>query len=256
MPPLLAVRDLAFHYPDGTPALRGISFDVERSERVALLGSTGSGKSTLLQHLNGLLTPDAGSVTVAGFAVADDTVREVRRRVGLVFQDPNDQLFLPTLLEDVAFGPLNNGVDSHEAIHRARAILEELGLVGVESRPAHHLSGGERRLAALATVLVSRPDLLALDEPTGDLDAVSRSRLVRLLTTRPETLLTATHDLHVAAALCERGVVLHRGVVVADRPLADVLGDRELLERHGLAAPLDRSGGAPSTRPSGWRRAD
>jgi cobalt/nickel transport system ATP-binding protein len=241
MPPLVAVRDLAFHYPDGTLALRGVSFDVQKGERVALLGSTGSGKSTLLQHLNGLLTPDAGSVTVAGFAVAGDSVREVRRRVGLVFQDPNDQLFLPTLLEDVAFGPLNDGVDPHEAAHCARTILEELGLVGLDSRPAHHLSGGERRLAALATVLVSQPELLALDEPTGDLDAVSRARLVRLLATRPETLLTATHDLDAATALCERGVVLHRGAVVADRPLADLLCDRELLERHGLTAPLDRS---------------
>lgn len=241
MPPLLAVRDVAFRYPDGTPALHGVSFDVERGERVALLGSTGSGKSTLLQHLNGLLTPSAGAVSVAGRMVTGDTVREVRRKVGLVFQDPNDQLFLPTLLEDVTFGPLNDGVEPHEAAHRARAVLEELGLVGVDSRPAHHLSGGERRLAALATVLVSRPEILALDEPTGDLDAGSRARLVRLLGTRHETLLTATHDLDVAVALCDRGVVLHRGAVVADGSLPNLLADRELLERHGLAAPLEPS---------------
>jgi energy-coupling factor transporter ATP-binding protein EcfA2 len=241
MAPLLAVHDLTFHYPDGTPALRGVSFDIDSGERVALLGPTGSGKSTLLQHLNGLLTPSTGSVAVDGLSVGGETVREVRRKVGLVFQDPNDQLFLPTLLEDVAFGPLNDGVDPHEATRRARTILEGLGLVGVDGRPAHHLSGGERRLAALATVLVSRPQLLVLDEPTGDLDAVSRARLVHLLTARPETLLAATHDLHVAGALCERGVVLHRGAVVADGPLADLLADRELLERYGLAAPLEHS---------------
>lgn len=237
---LLEVAALEFRYPDGTPALSGVSFVVDRGERVALLGPTGSGKSTVLQHLNGLLTPAGGTVHVDGTPLGPEALREARRKVGLVFQDPNDQLFLPTLVEDVAFGPLNDGVPVQAARRQAEAMLEELGLHGVGGRAAHHLSGGERRLAALATVLVSRPALLVLDEPTGDLDARSRHRLVRLLREREETLLVATHDLEVAGALCDRGIVLHDGAVVADRPLSDLLADLPFLERHGLAAPLGR----------------
>jgi len=235
---LLEVTGLEFQYPGGSPALSGVSFAVERGERVALLGPTGSGKSTVLQHLNGLLVQAAGSVKVDGVLVGPDTAREVRRKVGLVFQDPNDQLFLPTLMEDIAFGPLNAGTPPAEARQLAEGILDELGLHHVGGRAAHHLSGGERRLAALATVLVSRPELLVLDEPTGDLDARSRQRLVRLLRRREETLLVATHDLEVASALCERGIVLYGGAVAADRPLGDLLADLPFLERHGLAAPL------------------
>lgn len=239
-PPLVEIRDLGFHYPDGTAALDAVSLTVARGERVAVLGPTGSGKSTLLQHLNGLLRPTAGGVWIDGVAVEDGaTLPAIRRQVGLVFQDPNDQLFLPTLLEDVAFGPLNDGAATADAAGRATAILHELGLDGIGARAAHHLSGGERRLAALATVLVSRPVVLALDEPTGDLDARSRHRLVALLRHRPETLLVATHDLALAGALCRRGVVLYDGRLVADRALAELLADRTLLERYGLASPSD-----------------
>lgn len=236
---LLEVRSLRYRYPDGTSALDDVSFTIMNDERVALLGAAGSGKSTLLQHLNGLLTPNAGAVQVQGTAVGDATVREIRRKVGLVFQDPNDQLFLPTVIEDVAFAPLNDGATPHEAEHRAADVLEELGLAGLGHRPAHHLSGGERRLAALATVLVSQPALLALDEPTGDLDAPSRARLVRLLRERDETLLVATHDLPVAQALCGRAIVLRHGEVAYDGPLAPLLDDRDALERFGLHAPLE-----------------
>ncbi len=236
---LVAVSELRYRYPDGTAALDGVSFVIGRRERVALLGPTGSGKSTLLQHLNGLLPPASGSVTIDGVTVGPATLRDVRRRVGLVFQDPNDQLFLPTLLEDVAFAPLNDGMAPAEATRRARETLAELGLTGVERRAAHHLSGGERRLAALATVLVSRPTVLVLDEPTGDLDARSRRRLVELLRAREETMLVATHDLSIAAAVCRRGVMLHDGHVVADMVLDDLLADEALLERYGLRTALD-----------------
>jgi cobalt/nickel transport system ATP-binding protein len=239
MAPLVEVSGLTFRYPDGTGALTSVSFRIETGERVALLGPTGSGKSTLLLHLNGLLLPAEGTVRVDGIPVfGDEAIRTVRRQVGLVFQDPNDQLFLPTLLEDVAFGPLNNGVTPAEAATLARSTLAELGLEHAHDRAAHHLSGGERRLAALATVLVLRPALLVLDEPTGDLDARHRQRLVRLLRARPETLLAATHDLEVARALCGRGIVLHEGRVVADAPLAEILAGTALLERCGLVAPL------------------
>lgn len=239
MSALLEVRALRYRYPDGTDALDEVSFTIAAGERVALLGAAGSGKSTLLQHLNGLLSPNEGAVRVDGTALDDTTVREVRRKVGLVFQDPNDQLFLPTVIEDVAFAPLNDGASPHAAEHQAADVLEELGLGGLGHRPAHHLSGGERRLAALATVLVSRPALLALDEPTGDLDASSRARLVRLLRRREETLLVATHDLPVAEALCGRAIVLRRGAVVYDGPLAPLLEDHETLEQYGLYAPLE-----------------
>jgi len=236
--PLVEIDDLRFCYADGTPALDGVSFTIEFGERVALLGPTGAGKSTLLLHLNGLVLPESGQVRVDGIPVSKENAREVRRRVGLVFQDPDDQLFLPRLLEDVAFGPLNEGISPQEATEVARNVLGELGLRGKEERAAHHLSGGERRLAALATVLVSRPLLLALDEPTGNLDATGKRDLVELLRLREECLVLATHDLDVAGALCGRAVVLGAGRVAYDGPLQDLRGDAELLERLRLRAPL------------------
>ncbi len=236
---LLEIDELHFRYADGTAALRGVACSIESGERVALLGPTGAGKSTLLLHLNGLLLPTSGRVMVDGLVVSEDSVREVRRCVGLVFQDPDDQLFLPALLEDVAFGPLNEGMSPGEAAAAARAVLAELGLGGKEERAAHHLSGGEKRLASLATVLVSRPRLLALDEPTGNLDARAKRDLVGMLRERTESLILATHDLDVAAALCARALVLVAGRAVYDGPLPDLVGDAARLERLGLRAPLE-----------------
>jgi cobalt/nickel transport system ATP-binding protein len=240
MSTLIDVADLTYDYPDGTPALAGVSFAVEEGGRVAILGPTGAGKSTLLLHLNGLLLPRSGTVTVAGVAVTRDTCAEVRRSIGLVFQDPDDQLFLPTLLEDVAFGPLNEGRLPADAERLALGVLAELGLAGEERRAAHHLSGGQKRLAALATVLVSQPRVLVLDEPTGDLDASGRAKVVELLQQRHETLVVATHDLEVAGALASRSIVLDRGGLVAAGSTSDMLADGALLERHRLVAPLDR----------------
>ena len=234
MTALIGIEQLGFRYADGTPALDGVTLSIDAGERVALLGPTGAGKSTLLQHLNALLTPVAGRVVVDGLVVGPDTAREVRRRVGLVFQDPDDQLFLPTLLEDVAFGPLNDGEPPAGAEARALRVLSDLGLDGAHARAAHHLSGGERRLAALATVLVSAPLVLALDEPSGDLDARGRRRLVELLRARNETLIVATHDLEFARALCDRAVVLTDGRVGWDGRFRELLASPHLLERHGL----------------------
>lgn len=232
--PVLDVRDVTYRYPDGTDALTGATFALAVGERAALLGPTGAGKSTLLQLLNGLLRPATGAVVVGGLPVDDAHVTEVRRRVGLVFQDPDDQLFLPTLLEDVAFGPLNSGATPHDAEHRAHAVLHALGLAAAHDKAAHHLSGGERRLAALATVLVSEPSLLVLDEPSGDLDARSRRRLRTILHERREALLVATHDLELVRGLCSRALVLVDGRIAYDGGLEELLADHGRLEGFGL----------------------
>jgi len=236
--PLLEVRDLSYAYPGGEPVLRGVSFTLNEGERLALLGPNGVGKSTLLQHLNGLLLPVSGEVRIGGLPVTEENLRAVRARVGFVFQNPDDQLFLPSLQEDVAFGPLNAGATRQEARAQATAALAGLGIERYADRAAHHLSGGEKRLAALATVLVSRPELLVLDEPTGELDARARQRIVRLLQQRPETLVVATHDLEAAGAVCHRALVLSAGSVAYDGALDTLLADRGRLGELGLLAAL------------------
>lgn len=235
----LAVAGLGYRYPGGDRVLDDIDLSLPAGERLAVLGANGAGKSTLLLHLNGLLLPEAGTVTIGDIAVTPETLREVRRKVGFVFQHPDDQLFLPTLLEDVAFGPLNDGASADDAEHAAGAILAAFGLEHARGRAAHHLSGGEKRLASLATVLVMEPDILVLDEPTAGLDARSRRRVVDFLTGRSETLVVATHDLEVAAAVCRQAAVLADGRVAAVGPIQTVLGDAELLRAHGLVEPLD-----------------
>lgn len=240
--PVLDVVDLHYEYAGTGPVLRGLGFRIAVGERVAVLGANGTGKSTLLLHTNGLLLPARGRVTVAGIPVSDDTARDVRRLVGLVFQDPDDQLFLPTLLEDVAFGPLNQGLGAGEAESIARAQLAALGLEHAAGRAAHHLSGGEKRLASLATVLVSRPALLVFDEPTAGLDARSRRQVVDILRARDETLILATHDLDVAAAVCDRALILAHGRIAADGPLREILQDEPLLRANGLIDPLGHQG--------------
>ncbi len=234
----VTVDGLVYRFPGGEPVLRDLGFSVEAGQRLAVLGANGAGKSTLLLHINGLLLPDHGSVTIGDLPVREDTLREVRRRVGLVFQDPDDQLFLPTLLEDVAFGPLNHGADPARAEADARALLDSLGLAHAADRAAHHLSGGERRLAALATVLVTHPNVLVLDEPTAGLDARARRRIVQRLDRRSETLLLATHDLEVAGVLCHHAIVLDDGRLAAAGPVDTILADAGLLARYGLDAPL------------------
>lgn len=235
----LDVEGLAYRYPGGHPVLRGVTLSVAPGERLAVLGANGAGKSTLLLHLNGLLLPDAGTVNVDGDVVREESLRQVRRRIGFVFQEPDDQLFLPTLLEDVAFGPLNDGVPAAAAEHAARQLLRTLGLESAADRAAHHLSGGEKRLASLATVLVMEPGLLVLDEPTAGLDARARRQVIGILDERPETMVLATHDLEVARALCQRAVVLADGEVAAIGSTGEVLDDAALLRAHGLLDPLE-----------------
>lgn len=244
--PALAVTDLHFAYPDGQVALAGATFHVHPGERVALLGPNGAGKTTLVLHLNGILRPRSGSVHVAGLELDDDSVWEIRRRTGVVFQDPDDQLFSPTVRDDVAFGPLHMGLAASEVDDRVGEALDAVGLGGFGGRMPHHMSVGERRRAAIATVLSMRPAVLAADEPTSGLDARGRRDVVEVLRSLGQTVVVATHDLGLAREALPRSVVLDHGRIVADGPTDRILGDRDLLERHGLlvAAPVEARGRA------------
>ena len=236
--PSLVVDGLTFAYPDGHQALHGVDLRVERGERVALLGPNGAGKTTLVLHLNGILGGGAGRVHVAGLPVAAPHLHEIRRRVGIVFQDPDDQLFLPTVAEDVAFGPANFGVTGAALQARVDAALERVGMAGHRDRSPLHLSGGQRRRVALATVLACEPEILVLDEPSSNLDPVARRELAQVLLGLDTTLLMVTHDLPYALQLCPRSVVVDDGEVVADGPTRELLADPALLARHRLELPF------------------
>jgi len=236
------ITRLQYTYPDGTKALEGIDLDVRTGERVALVGPSGAGKSTLLLHLNGVLT-GAGTVRILGKALDGGDLREIRRQVGMVFQDPNDQLFCPTVFEDVAFGPLNLGIPQGEIPARVDKALRDVGLEqSMRYRSSHHLSLGERKRAAFAAVLVMEPAILALDEPTGNLDPRNRRHLIELVGGLPATLLLATHDLEMALSLCQRLVVMDRGKIWADGDARALLSDSRLMEEHGLEVPLSLRG--------------
>jgi len=234
---LIELEDVSYRYPDGTEALTGVTLRVAEGRSLALLGPNGAGKSTLLLHLNGILRAATGRVSVCGRDVSDDTVRDIRRDVGLVFQDPDDQLFMTTLYEDVAFGPLNLGLSPAEADARVHDALHEVGLADAASRPGHHLSFGQRKRAALATVLVMQPRVLVLDEPTANLDPRSRRQMIELLRSLGTTALVATHDMDVAWELCADAAVLDGGTVVASGTREEILTDEALLHAHGLELP-------------------
>ncbi len=236
----LEVCDLRFRYADGTPALRGVSFGVGEGECVGLVGPNGAGKSTLLLHLNGLLPesrPDGRSVKIFGRGIAADNLPEIRRQVGLLFQDPNDQLFCPTVFEDVAFGPRQFGLGDGDLRACVADCLGKVGLSGFENRAPHHLSGGEKRRICLAGVLACQPRLLVLDEPTSNLDPKSKRDLKTLLRQIPITKLIATHDLELVAELCSRVIILDKGQVAAEGPALELLNDERLMLDHDLERP-------------------
>ena len=239
--PAVSVTGLVHVYPDGHEALSGVDLAVAAGERVALLGPNGAGKTTLVLHLNGILQPSAGAVEIAGLPVTKDRLPEVRRRVGLVFQDPDDQLFMPTVEADVAFGPRNAGLRGEELAERVAWALDQVGVAHLADRPPHHLSFGQRRRAAIATVLAMRPDVLVLDEPSSNLDPRSRRELAELLEDLHArlglTLVMVTHDLPYALRLCPRSVILSDGRAVADAPTGEILADADLMHRHRLELP-------------------
>jgi cobalt/nickel transport system ATP-binding protein len=236
--PVLDIRGLAYAYPDGHQALYGVNLHVHRGERVALLGPNGAGKTTLVLHLNGILSAGAGSVEVSGLPVAKENLLEVRRRVGVVFQDPDDQLFMPSVRDDVAFGPANLGLRGAALEKRVIDALDRVGMADFIDRPPHHLSFGQRRRVAVATVLAMEPEVLVLDEPSSNLDPASRRELADILRSLDVTVLMVTHDLPYAYELCPRSVVLSDGVVVADGPTRDVLTDDALMAAHRLELPF------------------
>ncbi|MEU9594605.1 ABC transporter ATP-binding protein [Streptomyces sp. NPDC048193] len=234
----LEVSGLAFAYPDGHQALFGVDFSVARGERVALLGPNGAGKTTLVLHLNGILSGGTGTVTVAGLPVDKRNMAEIRRRVGIVFQDPDDQLFMPTVREDVAFGPAAAGLKGPELEARVDRALGLVGMAAFKDRPPHHLSFGQRRRVAVATVLAMQPEILVLDEPSSNLDPASRRELADILRSLDVTVLMVTHDLPYALELCPRALVLSDGVIAADGPTGDLLSDDALMRAHRLELPF------------------
>jgi len=250
-PPAVEARDLHFAYPDGTAVLRGVDFTIQQGESVAIIGPNGAGKSTLLLHLNGILR-GTGDLRILGLPVETKNLREIRSRVGVVFQDPEDQLFLTSVAQDVAFGPANMGLEKDEVETRVKDALAAVGMGGFEDRAAHHLSFGQKKRVATATVLAMHPEVLVLDEPSSNLDPKARHQLVDIVRGLPVTKIVVTHDLPVAYELCERALILAQGRIVADGPIEAILLDTGLLAAndlelpHGFALPYSLERGAGS----------
>jgi cobalt/nickel transport system ATP-binding protein len=239
---IVEVKDLRFNYPDHTPALQGISFRILHGESVAIVGANGAGKSTLLMHLNGYLTPTEGSVRIGDFPLTWETLHEVRRTVGMVFQDPDDQLFMSTVYNDVAFGPLNLGLPLEEVDQRVQKALKTVEVFHLKDRPPHRLSSGQKRRVAIASVLSMSPDILVMDEPSSGLDPRARHQLLTLLKSFAHTKIIASHDLDMVLDLCERTIILHEGKVKADGPTLEIFRNDQLLEESHLERPLRMQG--------------
>ncbi|MBF0232732.1 MAG: ABC transporter ATP-binding protein [Desulfamplus sp.] len=239
---IVQADNLHYTYPDGTLGLDNINFKIHHGESVALVGSNGAGKSTLLLHLIGCLTPTRGDIRIGDYPLNKKNLKSIRRSVGMVFQDPDDQLFMPTVFDDVAFGPINLGLPEAEIEKRVTAALETVGVPHLIKRSPQKLSGGEKRSVAIATVLATTPDILIMDEPSSNLDPASRRRLIHLLKTFTHTKIIATHDLDMALEICGRTIVLNNGKIVADGQTKQLFQDVKLLEMSGLEKPLTMQG--------------
>ena len=248
MDEIIKINNLTYSYPDGRRALTGINLSVCRGDSIAIIGPNGAGKSTLLLHLNGIIRGENG-VKIFAKPITDKNLKEVRRRVGLVFQNPDDQLFSSTVFEDVAFGPMNLGYSEAEVRQAVAAALEKVGMSGFEQRSSHHLSLGEKKRIAIATILSMSPEVMVLDEPTSNLDPRGKWLLVELLLKLPVTRIIATHDLEVVAALCNRVVILDGGRIAADDTVERILNDADLLEAHGLSRPAGIKSASESAFP-------
>jgi cobalt/nickel transport system ATP-binding protein len=239
---IVEFKNVSFRYPDGTEALRGINFRITHGEAVGVVGANGAGKSTLLQHMNGYLMPTAGTVTIGDLSLSTKTRREIRKKVGIVFQNPDDQLFMPTVFDDVAFGPLNLGMDEAAVRERVHDALNMVHNLELRDKPPHHLSAGQKSSVAIAAVMAMGPDILAMDEPAANLDPRSRRLLIGLLKTFRHSKIIASHDLDLILDVCERCIVIGGGKVVADGPSTEILSNRALLEENSLELPLSLQG--------------
>jgi len=235
---IVEAKEIHYTYPDGTLGLNGVSFRITHGESVALVGENGAGKSTLLMHLNGCLSADKGEVRIGDHQISRSNINAVRRSVGMVFQNADDQLFMSTVFEDVAFGPLNLGLDTEGVQKEVARALETVGATHLSKRPPSRLSQGEKKAVAIASVLSMSPDILVMDEPSSSLDPMSRKALISLLQSFKHTKIIATHDLDMALDLCERTIVLHQGRITADGPTGRLFQDEALLKRSRLEKPL------------------
>ena len=239
---LVEAKSLSYTYPDSTCGIRDITFRITHGESVAVVGANGAGKSTLLQHLNGYLIPTDGIVRIGDYPLTKENLFAARRSVGMVFQDPDDQLFMPTVFDDVAFGPLNLGLPPEEVEVRVVDAMERVGTAHLRTRPSYRLSGGEKRSVAIASVLAMSPDILVMDEPSSNLDPMARQRLIELLLSFEHTKIIATHDLDLAMDVCSRTIILHNGEITADGPTNEIFQNDKLLSDSGLARPLRMQG--------------
>ncbi len=252
----ISVQDVRFAFPGGGPVLDGVSFEIGHGESVAVVGANGAGKTTLLKHLNGILLPERGHVAVGDVKVGPGTLAHVRQAVGTVFQDPDDQLFMPSVFEDVAFGPLNFGMEAQDCASRVQSCLEEVGAWHLRERAPHQLSGGEKRRVAIAAVLAMSPGILLLDEPSTGLDPKGRRQIIELLKGFSHSKIIVSHDLELVRDLCPRTIILHEGKVAADGITDDLLLDAPLMNRAGLEVPASlrpclSCGKTNASRPAG-----
>jgi cobalt/nickel transport system ATP-binding protein len=237
---IVEFKDVYFHYPDGTEALKGVSFRILHGESVGIAGANGAGKTTLLMNLNGQLIPTNGVASIGEVPLSKKTRQEVRKKVGLVFQRPNDQLFMPTVYEDVAFGPINLGLSEEVVDERVKHALETVGCLHLSHRPPHRLSEGQKTAVAIATVMAMDPDILVMDEPASNLDPKARRQLINLLKGFRHTKIIASHDLDLVLDVCERCIIIQDGKVVADGPAEGILLNEAILRDNNLELPLSR----------------
>jgi cobalt/nickel transport system ATP-binding protein len=235
---IVEFKDVHFSYPDGSVSLKGVSFRITHGESVGIVGANGAGKSTLLMHMNGYLMPSAGSITIGDLQLDKKTRTEARKKVGLVFQNPDDQLFMPTVFEDVAFGPLNLGMSLEKVNRRVDEALGIVGGLAWKNKPPHHLSVGQKSAVAIASVIAMQPDILVMDEPASSLDPRSRRQLINLLKSFNHTKIVASHDLDFILDVCRRCIIIREGRIVADGPAGEILSDKDLLEENNLELPL------------------